>query len=105
MKPPKWTMLADGVQVFRVPSPTGFKWPEIVTVQLSQAEYVKFDANPKKYVNDHRFFPKDVREVFVSHMPRYQKSKAMGDLDMCMVIMHDNSSMSSAVTSEALPLR
>ncbi len=106
-KPPacKWTTLADGVQVLLVQNPTGFKWPEIAALQLSQAEYDKFEANPKDYVNNpsHKVFPKDVNEVFISHMPRPEKSKGKGGDDMLVVILHDNGSKGSALSAEAVP--
>ncbi len=98
-----WEKLADGVQVLRVPNATGFKWPEIVALQLSETEYAKFEANPKDYVNDHKIFPKDVRGVFIGHLPRYEKSKGKSGDDMTVAIMHDPSSMSFALSAEAEP--
>src|SRR5713226_1090798 len=65
---PAWKSLGDGIQVLHVPNPGGFKWPEMVVLQLSEAEHAKFEANPKDYVNDHKIFPKEVREVFIGHM-------------------------------------
>ena len=101
----QWTKLADGVQVLRVQNATGFKWPEIRVLQLSEAEYDKFEANPKDYVNEpnRKIFPNDVNEVFIGHMPRPAKSKPKGEDDMTVVILHDPGSRCFAVSVEAVP--
>jgi hypothetical protein len=102
-KPPAhtWIKLAEGIQVLRVQNPSGVKWPEIEALQLSEAEYAKFEANPTDYVNDHHIFAKDVNEVFIGHVPRYEKPKPKGSDDMMVVLMHEHPSRGFALSSEA----
>jgi hypothetical protein len=99
---PKWTKLADDVQVLRLWNTTGPESPQIAILRLSEAEYAKFEANPKDYVNDHHIYPKDVNDVFIGHMPRYEKPKAKGDDDMIVTMMHHPiASHCFALSSEA----
>ena len=59
--PPPWRR-KDGFEIVKVPRLTKEE-SEFAIVRLSDAEYKKFQENPKAWVNDHHVFKYDVREM------------------------------------------
>jgi hypothetical protein len=59
--PPPWRA-ARGVDITKVPR-INEKEPEFAIVRMRDAEYKKFQENPKDWVNDHHIFKAKVREM------------------------------------------
>ncbi|HKN34987.1 MAG TPA: hypothetical protein VJX16_17230 [Terriglobales bacterium] len=78
----------DGFQIANVPRISEDKETEFAIVRLSDAEYKKFQENPKDWVNDHHIFKAKVREMKALGTAKSEKDPPPDETYWYVVIGH-----------------
>lgn len=92
--------IREGVRVLKIWEITDLKWPRIVILRLSVAEYEKFFKDPKSFVNIPEIYGDyPTHKVFRAHLvppPKYPP----GPVTECVVTLsHDQGTTSTATSS------
>jgi hypothetical protein len=84
--PPPWKM-KDGLRIAKLPR-LNEKEPEFAIVRLNDAEYKKFQENPKDWVNVHHIFKFNVREMKSYGTAKPEKDPPPDETYWYVVISH-----------------
>lgn len=92
-----WKMLKNGVQVLEVWKLKGSpEWPQVAVLRMPEAEFKRFEANPKDYVNEQNVFPVAVNSVSI----RDNCCPPPKDGERMVVLMHCPGSASCALCTQ-----
>ena len=94
-KSTKWVKSEDGVYYQLLSS--GDEWPQTTVLKLSKEAYEDFSKNPAKFINEHRFFSKPVKDPLPACASLMAPQESGGDWFVIVLHAHPSIGYCAAV--------